>query len=80
MTAGKEFYKLIKISGLVLYIPAILAAAPLSGYFLGEYLRKKFSLHGYVTLLFVGIGIATAARETVKVIRLAMKIERGNQR
>ncbi len=69
-------YKRIKIAGMLSFIPFILAAAPLGGWFLGEFLQKKFNLSVYVTYLCVLIGVAAGIREVVRIIRLVIKIDR----
>lgn len=75
--AEKELlYKRIKIAGLLSFIPFVLAAAPLGGWFLGEFLQKRFNLSVYVTYACILIGVAAGIREVVKIIRLVIKIDR----
>ncbi|MCX5704572.1 MAG: AtpZ/AtpI family protein [Candidatus Omnitrophica bacterium] len=75
--AEKELlYKRIKIAGLLSFIPFVLAAAPLGGWFLGEFLQKRFNLSVYVTYTCILIGVAAGIREVVKIIRLVIKIDR----
>ncbi|MDD2679769.1 MAG: AtpZ/AtpI family protein [Candidatus Omnitrophica bacterium] len=77
--AGKtELYKIIKIAGMISYIPIMLAAAPLGGFFLGEYLRNKFHLPFYFLVLCVLLGIALGIKEVIRVIRLVWNIENKN--
>jgi len=71
-----QAYKWIKIYGLLSYIPIILAVGPLSGFFLGSYLEKKFALPSYSTLIFILFGFISAGTETVRIIRLVSKIDR----
>ena len=40
----EDFYKGVKVVGFVSFIPFILAAGPLTGYFIGTFLQKKFNL------------------------------------
>lgn len=58
------------------YIPLILAAGPLAGYFLGDYLEKKFGWPDFVEIIFAGIGFVSAAMETARIIKLVAKLEK----
>lgn len=71
----KEIYKLIKIGGLLSFVPAILFSGPLSGYFLGDYLVKKFSLSSVFLFIIIGIGFMASLAEAVRVIRFVFRIE-----
>ncbi|MBI4706648.1 MAG: hypothetical protein HY761_01805 [Candidatus Omnitrophica bacterium] len=70
-----EFYKSVKIAGMLLYIPLILAAGPLSGYFIGDYLVKKIHFPLFVLLVFIIAGFAAALMETIRIIKLALRVE-----
>ena len=72
---AKEIYRWLKIGGLLSFIPFVLAAGPLAGYFFGGYLEKKFSLPNFVSVIFITIGFFASAKETIKIIRLALKTE-----
>lgn len=76
MANKEELYKRIKIAGMISYIPITLAAAPLSAFFLGDYLQKKFNLPFYFLLSFVAFGIFIGVRESVRIIRLVLKIDK----
>jgi len=69
----KEFYNRLKIAGLISYIPFILLAAPLGGFFTGEYLRRKFNTPDYILLIFVGFGLLIGIKETIKIIKLCIR-------
>ena len=71
----KELYKRIKIAGMVSYIPLMLAAPALAGFFLGDYLQKRFSLPFSFLILCVCLGIVIGIRESVRIIRLVLKAE-----
>ena len=68
-------YKWIKIGGLLSFIPVIMAAGPLGGYFCADYLEKRFGLPGFTSGIFIIIGFIASARETVRIIKLALKTE-----
>ena len=71
-----KVYKWIKIGGLLSFIPVIMGAGPLGGYFCADYLQKRFGLPGYISPLFIVIGFIASARETVRIIRLAIRTEK----
>jgi len=75
MPDKKELYKRIKISGLILYIPIMLLAGPMSGFFLGDYLQKKFHLPYFILIILVCLGLAVGIREVIRIIRLVLAIE-----
>lgn len=69
-------YKWIRIGGLLSFIPVILAAGPMAGYFLADYLKVKFGFPSYTYAICVVIGFAASARETIRIIKLALKNEK----
>lgn len=69
-------YKWIRIGGLLSFIPIILAAGPMAGYFLADYLKARFGLPSYAYAICVTIGFIVSARETIRVIRLALRTEK----
>lgn len=71
-----EFYKLAKIWGLISFIPVVLAAGPIAGYFIGEYLEKKFGFAPYISMSFVAVGFAAGAREVIRILRLISKSDK----
>jgi uncharacterized protein YneF (UPF0154 family) len=75
MSDKRELYKNIKIAGLILYIPVTLLAGPLGGYFLGEFLVQKFKLANFYLVLLICIGLVTGVWESVRIIRMVLKIE-----
>lgn len=72
-----EFYKIAKIWGLVSFIPVVLAAGPIAGYFFGEYLERKFGFAPYISIFLVAIGFIAGGREVVRILKL---IHRSDKR
>ena len=60
------------------FIPVVMAAGPLAGYFLADYLEKKLGLPDFISTICIVTGFAASARETVKIIKLALKAEEGD--
>ena len=75
MADKDKVYKRIKISGLLMFIPFILAAGPLSGWVIGDFLTNKLSLSIYFTYICILVGVAVSIREVVRIIRMVLKIE-----
>jgi hypothetical protein len=73
-----ELYKRIKIAGILSVIPFVLAAGAAAGYFMGDYLEKKFLLPHFYMPICIGIGLLTSVMEVARIIRLAVKIDRKN--
>jgi len=73
-----ELYKIARIWGLVSFIPVVLAAGPIAGYFFGEYLEKKFGFAPYISMFLVAIGFIAGAREVVRILKLIRKSDKGS--
>ncbi|MCX5695797.1 MAG: AtpZ/AtpI family protein [Candidatus Omnitrophica bacterium] len=76
MADKEELYKRIKIAGLVSYIPIILATSSLAGFFLGDYLQKKFHLSFYFMVICAAAGVVLGIRESVRILRLVLRIDK----
>ena len=72
----QEIYKWIKIGGLLSFIPFILIAGPMAGYLAGDWLAKRFGLPQFTAVLLSGIGFIGSVRETIRVIRIALKTDK----
>jgi len=72
----EDFYKGVKTIGFVSFIPFMLAAGPLSGYFFGDFLQKKFNLPSYVVLVGVILGFAAGIMETVKILKALSRMNK----
>ena len=78
MTTTKTF-RWIRLAGLLTLIPIVMAAAPLAGYVAGDWLSFRFRFPRYTVILCVIIGFAAAVRETVIIIKAALKIAREGE-
>ena len=72
----KEFYRRVKIGGLLIFIPFILVAGPLGGYIAGDYLEKRFALPSYLPITLAAIGFIASVGETIRIIRIALKTDK----
>ena len=67
-----DFYRWIKIGGLLSFLPFVLVAGPMGGFFLGNYLEHKFGMPAYVSIVLITIGFVASIRETVRIVRIAL--------
>ncbi|MCX5669565.1 MAG: hypothetical protein NTX89_05615 [Candidatus Omnitrophica bacterium] len=72
----EDFYKGVKTVGFVSFIPFILAAGPLSGYFVGTLLQKKFNFSSYWVFLGVAFGFLVAITEIVKILKVIARMNK----
>lgn len=78
MPEKKDIYKWIKIAGMLSFIPPVLALGPFAGYLAGNFIVEKFGLKLYVTYLFIGLGFIASIKEVIRIVKLVVKIEKGN--
>jgi len=72
----EDFYKGVKTVGFVSFIPFILAAGPLTGYFIGTFLQEKFNLSSWVVLLSVVFGFLVAITEIIKILKAVARVSK----
>ena len=70
----KNFYKWVRLGGLLSIIPLILVCGPAAGYLAGDFLVKYFKLPSYVLIICVMLGLAAGLKETIRVIKISLKI------
>jgi len=75
----KEIYKWIKLGGLLSFIPFIMAAGPLLGYWVGDYLVKEWNSPFVVLILSLLVGLLVSLRESIRIIRLALKFDKHSK-
>ncbi len=78
MIEKKGLYKRIKIAGMLSSIPLILVGTIFAGYLLGNYLEQKFPQATFATLICIVAAILLSIAESVRIIRLVVKIEKKN--
>ncbi len=69
----ESLYQGIKVVGFVTFIPFILAAGPLTGFWVGDFLVKKFKFPDYLVLIGIGLGFLVAVIETIKILKAVKK-------
>ncbi len=76
MAEKKDFYRLIQISGAVVFIPVVLFVGPLSGYFVGDFLATKFALGQPALFTCIGLGFVSSGIEVYRLIRFVIKLDK----
>ena len=59
-----------------MYIPLVLCTAMISGYLMGEYVSIRFPSFTWAEPLGIGIGAVVSIEEVIRIIRVALAIER----
>jgi hypothetical protein len=70
---GSRLYAWIRTAGFLSLIPLVLAGGPLAGYLAGDLLVTRFHFPSYALVICVIIGCVAGIRETVVIIRAAIK-------
>lgn len=76
----QEIYKWVRLGGLLSFIPFVLAAGPVAGYLAGGYLVNRFGFPDITPAALGMVGFIAGARETVRIIRIALKTEKGSDK
>lgn len=64
----KQLYQYLKIAGMCLYVPIILAVYPSSMYFLGIWIVNRFKLPFWILYIAIFAGFILAAFEVIKLL------------
>jgi hypothetical protein len=71
-----DFYKGVRTVGFISFIPFMLAAGPLSGYFVGDFIRRKFNLSSQVVLFSVAVGFVAGVMEMVRILKTVARMNK----
>jgi hypothetical protein len=77
MEQKKEIYRLIRIAGILSYIPLILVTGPFVGYMIGEYLEKKMGFSSYLPLVLAALGFISSVIEMVRILKQVLGVKRS---
>ena len=69
--AEDNIYTKLKQVGLLTTIPIMLAAGPIAGYFVGDFLDKKFKSSPIFVAILAVLGFIAGARESIRILKLA---------
>jgi ATP synthase protein I len=79
-SSASELGKRVNTVGSLGMIPVLLAAGPIIGIFIGQWLDKKFDSSPWLTVLFVILGFVAGVREMIQLLKREKKIEQENKR
>lgn len=77
MENKKDLYKIIKIGGMIIFIPLMLLLGPLAGFFLGDFLSQKFGWSRNLVLVFMILGFFSSVLETLRIVRKVSAMEKN---
>ena len=63
----------VKQIGTLTAVPIILLVGPFAGYFVGDWIDRKFQLHPWCTILFLALGFVAAVREITRLLKQVLK-------
>ena len=70
-----DLYEWIKIGGLLSFLPFVLGAGPIAGFYLGSYLEHRFGLPNYVSIILAAIGFMASLKETIRIVKIALRTQ-----
>lgn len=70
----------LRSAGLLLAIPTLLIVAPLVGFWIGDWLDRRFKTAPWLGILGLAVGFAAAGRETYRIYRRYMAEEEEQKR
>ena len=63
----------LKQIGALTAVPIILLAGPVAGYFLGDWVDRKFRFTPWCTILFLILGFVASGREITRLLKQVLK-------
>ncbi len=79
MVKKQEVYKWIKIGGLLSFLPFVLVAGPLLGWWVGDYVVKAWNAPFGVLALGAFLGFLASIMESARLIRLTLRLEKNSK-
>ncbi|HEX9751564.1 MAG TPA: AtpZ/AtpI family protein [candidate division Zixibacteria bacterium] len=64
--------------GLLTAIPFVLLVGPLIGYYLGDWLDRRYGTEPWLMVIFIVLGFTASGREVYKLIKSAARDTNGN--
>ena len=60
---------------MISFIPVFLASGPLFGFFVGDFLQRRFNLDAHAPVIFAGIGFLYSIVEVIRIIKKVIAID-----
>ncbi len=70
---AEKVYQQIKMVGLLFMVPVVVGVWPIAGYFLGDFLGKKFGWPDFMALIFAGLGFISGIMELTMIFKALPK-------
>ena len=67
------FYSQVKQISALTALPVILIAGPIAGYFMGDWLDRKFQIYPWCTVVFLVLGFTASGREVFRLLKQVLK-------
>ncbi|HBI25033.1 MAG TPA: hypothetical protein DDX84_12740 [Nitrospiraceae bacterium] len=71
-------YRFIRQLGMLTTIPFVLLSGPVIGFFIGDYIDKRFGTAPWFMVALVILGLIASARQTIQIINRAGKDNNKN--
>lgn len=69
----EQRYRYARVIGNLASIPLLFGAGAMIGFYIGQWLDRRFHTTPWLASGFVGLGLASAVRSTIQMIRRARK-------
>lgn len=66
----------VKQIGSLTAVPIILLVGPFLGYYVGDWIDKKFGIHPWATIVFLILGFVAAGREIFRILKMISQDEK----
>jgi F0F1-type ATP synthase assembly protein I len=73
-------YEGLRSAGLLLAIPTLLIVSPLVGFFIGNWLDRRFNTSPWLVIVGLILGFVAAGRETYRIYRRYLEAEEERNR
>ena len=70
-------YTQVKLIGALTAVPIILLIGPVAGYFIGDWIDRKFRFYPWGTVLFLVMGFAASGREIFRLFKQVLKEDKA---
>ena len=78
MVEKKDAYSQLKQIGVLTTVPIILVAGPIVGYFIGDWVDRRFRFYPWGTILFLVLGFVASGREIFRLLKQLLKEDKKN--
>lgn len=75
---AEKVYQQIKMVGLLFMVPVVIGVWPVAGYFIGDFLGRRFGWPEWLALLFAGLGFMAGILELMMIFKALPKDQKNN--